>query len=64
MAQIFNSFRLITREDDQHDKHLTLALELPKGVTVPSEDEIVRLKEIVFEAVTTTTVETLEDELA
>ncbi len=50
LAQIFNSFRLITREDEQHDKHLTLAVELTKGVAVPSEDEIARLKELVFEA--------------
>lgn len=37
LADIYNSFRLITHEDDQHDKHLTLAVELAKGVEPPSD---------------------------
>lgn len=29
---MFNIFRPITREDESHDKHLTLAVELAKGI--------------------------------
>jgi phenylacetate-CoA ligase len=50
MASIFNSFRLITREDEQHDKHLTLAVELARGVELPADEAIASLKEEIFAA--------------
>ncbi|CAN5195407.1 phenylacetate--CoA ligase family protein [soil metagenome] len=50
MAKIFNSFRLITKEDDNHDKHLTLAVELSRGVEPPSADDSERLQGLIFAA--------------
>jgi len=39
LAKIFNSFRLITSEDAEHNKHLTIAIELGQGESVPAELE-------------------------
>ncbi len=42
LAEAFNSFRLITFEDAQHDKQLTLAIELGQGKAAPADSETMR----------------------
>ena len=36
LVNIFSSFRLITYEDNRHDKYLTLAIELAKSAEPPT----------------------------
>lgn len=48
LASVFNSFRLITQEDKNHNKRLTLAIELSQGQEPPSNVE--KFKEKIFTA--------------
>jgi phenylacetate-CoA ligase len=48
LAPVFSSFRLITSEDEQHNKLLTLAIELSRGAQEPADAEAQRLG--IFEA--------------
>ncbi len=42
LAKIYNSFRLITQEDEQHNKQLTIAFELGQGAAVPTDDTLAK----------------------
>lgn len=37
LARIYNSFRMITAEDAEHNKHLTIAIELADGAEPPAD---------------------------
>lgn len=47
LARIFNSFRMITAEDAEHNKHLTIAIELADGAEPPAD--LTAMTERVFE---------------
>lgn len=49
LAKIFNSFRLITSEDAEHNKHLELAIELGDGQTIPVGADAEAIEKRVFE---------------
>jgi phenylacetate-CoA ligase len=48
LAGIYKSFRLLAPEDDRHNKHLTLAIELAKDVELPADPD--RFGDAVFQA--------------
>jgi phenylacetate-CoA ligase len=43
LARVYNSFRMVTHEDEKHDKHLTVHIELAQGVEVPADVEAFRV---------------------
>lgn len=47
LAAVFNSFRMITSEDAEHNKHLTIAFELGEEAAVPADPESINKR--VFE---------------
>ncbi len=49
LARIYNSFRMITAEDEEHNKHLTIAIELVDGMEAPTAEGIDALTQQVFE---------------
>ncbi len=49
LARIFNSFRLITSEDAEHNKHLEVAIELGDGQPVPVNGQSPSIEARVFE---------------
>lgn len=49
LARTANSFRMITSEDEQHNKHLTVAIELSEGASAPAGDAAAAIEQRVFE---------------